>query len=564
MISIILPFYKKLRDFERVLPLNRRYFNRPWIEVVIPLDECESEPGLVALLQQYPDIRWKVVVNDEPHGWQPPCKSINVGLRHASHDAVLVCSPESLFVTDVPARALNTLAAVPRGVAVGQVGFGTYAQLHALGAEAAFGATAVKKPTPFQFYGSIACARREFEAIGGYDEAFIGWGGDDDNVRVRLVMNGARLLACPEMKLLHLSDAPRTPSPHYDAQADLRKCSPASALANADAEWGRAFGRLAWQSPPSPAPAATGDNAVPAIANPAFLIPSRQCCPVCGRLVQAQSALPFCLRCMPAGTDEAPAGAPRIVCVMQARNEARHLPGCLDHLRDHVDGFVILDDGSTDRTPDIIRAEPKLLERLDNPVTHPHTWNERRNKQLLLEAAQRHQAQWVLICDADERFETLFLRGLQRIGLALDRMGFLMLTVALRELWDTPRQYRVDGKWGHKRGTRLMKLPKKISFDASLDYHDTWIPDSMRPASCLNQRHATLFYNLYHLKMVHATDRMKRRDFYKKLDPENKLQWQGYDYLTEVGESLQTECIAPERGYDFDTLPADLQAMLKP
>ncbi len=103
MISIVLPFFRKLADFRRVLPLNRPYFARPWVEVVVVMDENESESGVLDLIRQYPDIRWQVRVNDQPHGWQPPCKAINVGVRHASHDVVLVCSPESMFVTDVPA-----------------------------------------------------------------------------------------------------------------------------------------------------------------------------------------------------------------------------------------------------------------------------------------------------------------------------------------------------------------------------------------------------------------------------------------------------------------------------
>lgn len=47
-------------------------------------------------------------------------------------------------------------------------------------------------PTTLQSWGSIICQRQDFESIGGYDEAFIGWGGEDDDLIGRLLMLGRR------------------------------------------------------------------------------------------------------------------------------------------------------------------------------------------------------------------------------------------------------------------------------------------------------------------------------------------------------------------------------------
>ena len=564
MISIVLPFFKKLPDFHKVLPLNRRYFARPWVEVVVAMDENASESGVIELVRQYPDIRWQILVNDQPHGWQPPCKAINVGVRHASHEVVLICSPESMFVTDVPAQALGTVRAEPRGVALGRVAFGTYAQLRELGASAAFDAQAPNARDPFKLYGSIALARQELESIQGYDESLRGWGGDDDNLRARLAMNGARLLGCPRMQLLHLSDEPRGPDPHFDAAVDFRKCSPSTPVANQGRDWGRSFSRRAWPvdgAPGEAAPAAASWE-VPAAGNPAFAVPSRQRCPVCGRFTQLQQALPICLRCVSPASQK-PADAPRLLCVMQVYNEQRDLPGCLEHLREHVDGFIVLDDGSTDDTKRIIRREPALLELIENPATHPHVWNERENKRRLLEAARRHGAQWVLVCDADERFERLFVNGLRALAKALDALGFWMLSVSLRELWDGPDRYRVDGPWWAKNDARMLKLPHVVAFDRTAQLHGSWVPDVLLQASRQPRRHAMLYYHLYHLKMIHHADRIRRRDFYKSLDPDQRFQAQGYDYLTEAGEELELVPITEDRAYDYRTLPAELQALLQ-
>jgi hypothetical protein len=41
-------------------------------------------------------------------------------------------------------------------------------------------------------WGSLICQRRDFEAIDGYDEAFTGWGGEDDDLMMRLALLGRK------------------------------------------------------------------------------------------------------------------------------------------------------------------------------------------------------------------------------------------------------------------------------------------------------------------------------------------------------------------------------------
>ena len=46
------------------------------------------------------------------------------------------------------------------------------------------------QPVTLQTWGSVICHRQDFEAVGGYDEAFTGWGGEDDDLLARLSMLG--------------------------------------------------------------------------------------------------------------------------------------------------------------------------------------------------------------------------------------------------------------------------------------------------------------------------------------------------------------------------------------
>ena len=492
-LSVILPFYRKLAEFQQVLPLNVRYLARPGVEVLIVMDDPDEEAGLLELLRGYPAIRCKVIVNDRAHAWRPPCVAINVGLRHAQGKTVLICSPESAFVTDVPGHALMLGHLQPSAVAFGRVAFARFSELkeHSLAALLERGVR--QTPGLFAHYGSIIAPRSALESVQGYDESQTVWGGDDDHLRIRLEMAGYPLNACPDIGLLHLSFAPRTGFEAYDDFHAWERCTPEQALANTPDGWGRAFSRVALDAPAQIH--AAGATSVE-LGGTLYAYRSRRRCDVCGRYVHHEPPLAHCAKCDPVGLAARQAApSPRIVALMQVRNESRYLQGCLDHLRGHVDGFIALDDGSTDGTQDILRSEKTLLELLANPASSTHQWRERENQVRLLNHARQHGAEWVLACDADERYETQFLSHLRGIVQSLSVLRLPALGFMLRELWDVPHQYRMDGIWGRKTQVRLFRLPPAIRYSAGSDLHGGWCPDDIKRAGQLVQTG----YNLYHL-----------------------------------------------------------------
>lgn len=100
-LSVIIPFYKKMEEFRRVFPINRKYFERNGIEVVIVLDTPDEREELLSYIMQFPFINWRVIMNDKPHDWRNPAKPLNVGIRHATKKYIMICSPESEMLTDV-------------------------------------------------------------------------------------------------------------------------------------------------------------------------------------------------------------------------------------------------------------------------------------------------------------------------------------------------------------------------------------------------------------------------------------------------------------------------------
>src|SRR5262245_44082755 len=103
----------------------------------------------------------------------------------------------------------------------------------------------------------------------------------------------------------------------------------------------------------------------------------------------------------------------KLIALLQARNEARFLPGWLENVAPAVDGIVALDDGSEDATAELLAAHPKTLELLRNEPGRE--WNERKNHIELIRAGRRHDATWFICVDADERLERPFIGTVRRI-----------------------------------------------------------------------------------------------------------------------------------------------------
>jgi hypothetical protein len=237
-----------------------------------------------------------------------------------------------------------------------------------------------------------------------------------------------------------------------------------------------------------------------------------------------------------------------LLALLQARNEARYLPGWLANVAPAVDGIIALDDGSEDATADLLRAHPKVIALIANPPGRP--WNERANHMALIQAARAHGGGWLLAIDADERLEQRFTAEAPRLLAEAEAKDIQAYTLQLRELWNDRRHYRTDGIWTGKARYRLFRnLAEHTKFDPR-PLHRYWMP--LEIVANLARAGAHLDLNLYHLRMIRPADRAARHARYRALDPQNRFQPQGYDYL--IDESgLQLAEISADR----DFLPWD-------
>ena len=238
VLSIILPFYKRIQAFAKAVERNRSYFN-PNYEIVLLLDNPGEADEVVEIAKSNRGIQWSIFENKVAHEWRNPAKPINVGIRQARSDVALILSPETVWLTDVPGQLLDKVKSTPSKYHFGAI------TLSQNSADITIESFDAEKQWSC---GSLCCKTEHLKAVRGYDESLDGWGADDDNIRRRLILNGVFAEHHPEIKLAHPKDfsAPRK----YSASTAARLgalVNPTDPSVNTDS-WGTDFDTLIYRA----------------------------------------------------------------------------------------------------------------------------------------------------------------------------------------------------------------------------------------------------------------------------------------------------------------------------
>jgi hypothetical protein len=232
----------------------------------------------------------------------------------------------------------------------------------------------------------------------------------------------------------------------------------------------------------------------------------------------------------------------RLLALLAVRDGMRYLPGFLRNVAPQVDGIIALDDGSADGTHELLARHDAVIELLRNPHDRP-TWDEVGNHRALVAAALQHRADWVVCVDADERLECEFRTRAERVIARGKLLKLSAYAVRLRELWDDPGQFRIDGIWGRKMIARLFRARADHEFDSAA-LHSSKAPVQGR----FRGRFPRADLTIYHLGMLRQEDREARRRRYELLDPERRWQRIGYEYLTDA-RGLALERVTARRAF---------------
>ncbi len=402
-LSIVMPFYKRLDEFKRVFPSKAKYYERNGIEVVIVADEPTEQEGILDYIRTYPFINWKVVVNLQNNSWRNPARALNVGIRQATKQYVLIMEPELEFYTDVIYELREKLDFYPEYYAVGQVLFMDIR-------EEIDERTLDKHSYELLPYGSIMAKKEYFERIGGYSEYYTKWDGEDDNLRRRLELIGVRQLFFPETILIHRDDLPlRTVSGNEQQGWISRKLLseiflPAERNVN-KSNWGIDFETVIYDWTEHP-------------------YAKWQCREYLSTFKQFYIS-----------SDDIFEKTYSLIALIPTYNEAEYITDCLRSIEKYCDGIILLDDDSNDDTFQIAESKKMLVKAKKNRIE----FDDRNNRNILLNIASFFKSNWLIFVDADELFSNKYFDLNNIIELPIDVIG-----IRLVNLWDNNDSYRVD------------------------------------------------------------------------------------------------------------------------
>jgi len=208
-----------------------------------------------------------------------------------------------------------------------------------------------------------------------------------------------------------------------------------------------------------------------------------------------------------------------LVALLPVRNGARWLPDWLEATSQWADAVVALDDGSTDSTSSILQAHPLVSRILTNPVRQTYKgWDDRNNRQRLLEAVADLVPDWVVFLDADERIAPPDHDRLRR----LTQEGSSGLAYGFRIHAATDDLASLDpaGRWVYR----------MFAWEPGLELPEKQLHLVPVPRSIPRRRWLRTSIRILHMGTTADPDLRARFDKYLEADPERR--WQdSYDHL---------------------------------
>lgn len=199
----------------------------------------------------------------------------------------------------------------------------------------------------------------------------------------------------------------------------------------------------------------------------------------------------------------------RVVGMLRVKNEARWIDRCIASIQPFCDQVLVMDDHSTDDTLARCSAIPGVTAF----VSPFHDLNESRDKNMLLELAEKSGPDWIIAIDGDEMLSESAREALP----AWLSSRATALSLRIWYLWDREDQKRVDGVYGdfHRESVFRPNGSRFVSTSNGGNFHCGNVPWAIR------QRRQVIDLPILHFGYMHRADRERKFAWYNERDPRN-------------------------------------------
>lgn len=199
-----------------------------------------------------------------------------------------------------------------------------------------------------------------------------------------------------------------------------------------------------------------------------------------------------------------------IAAMLRVKNEARWIAEVLASILPLTERIFVLDDHSSDGTPEIAAQYAEVLE---SPFLEGDT-NESRDKQWLLNIVKADSPDYVLAIDGDE---VLAPSAADKVRRRL-KPEWCVYTFPIRYLWNDRQHYRGDGVYGRFQRASMFSLINQpdACFESTqwgCNFHCGNVPAGLKGSG------ATVQSSLLHLGYMLPEDRIRKYHWYRQKDP---------------------------------------------
>jgi glycosyltransferase involved in cell wall biosynthesis len=247
----------------------------------------------------------------------------------------------------------------------------------------------------------------------------------------------------------------------------------------------------------------------------------------------------------------------RIIAALPVRNGENDLPEYFKSVSRFADGVIALDDGSTDRTSQILHRENLVWEVLRNPRRESYIgWNDSENRSRLLDLCEKHKADWIFFLDADEALPDSDALALRQF-VETEALPNVAYGVQMHRMIDDMEHYDKSARWNY----RFFRYQTGQKLPASRTLHFDPVPTSIP-----FDRWVRTKFRIMHRSGLTEAKRRARYEKYLLVDPE-RLWQSSYENLLDPPERKERfQPFDSSRGYILDQelhekLAADFRAL---